>query len=124
MKSPRHTEVPKNGITRSYGVDKETGEDLVVELRPGEIEIRKEPTNVKRLNKNNLVRVVLDAQQIAENMRAPEEVTESEGEVVEILEALAKKIRIADLQECRNPGYELKVQLLQELKKVIQDLKE
>lgn len=118
----RHTPI-SGRLTRSFGTDPDTGEDLVVELREGEVEFRKEPTN-RRLKRNEqLPCQVIKIDEIMGNLKVPVVVEESVGEVGKILERIAAKVPIAQFVEDgeKNLNYAIKVWLLAELKKEIEN---
>ena len=123
MKS-RHTEI-KGKVARSFGVDKETAKDLVVELNAEEgIVIRLEPTD-RRLKRGEVLPAVTIAPAVAfDNYnKAPEEVCSSAQEAESLIEKLCKKIPIAKFMDGapQNIEYRAKVWLLSELNQIIKD---
>ena len=120
---PRHTPIPDKGkLCRSYGMDSETGEDIVVELRKGEIEIRREPTDRKIKRGEKLPNLVLNVQELADNLNSSVDTTEAEVSVQAILDEILLKLPVAKFEEeSGNKGYKVKAWLYQALKEAVSD---
>tara|TARA_R110002110_G_scaffold8326_6_gene41858 strand:- start:260 stop:613 length:354 start_codon:yes stop_codon:yes gene_type:complete len=117
MKS-RHT-LMRGKITRSFGVDEESAEDLVIELSDGQIVVRREPLDRKIKRGERLPSVTLDPGTLLDQQGKPE------AGVQELLVELCSRLPIAKFEEgpADKVDYRAKVWLLAELKQIIEDNK-
>ena len=117
---PRHTTLKKK-LTRSFGV--ESGEDRVVELDDaGYVTFRREPTHRRLKRGEKLPELKLDIEEVMDTLSGP---PVKESELVEILEGIASQVPIAKLEGLtpEKAAYELKVWLIQTMKRTIENAK-
>ncbi len=113
----RHTSI-SGKLSRSFGQDPETQEDWVVELRPGDVEFRREPTH-RRIGRNEeLPRLVLKVEDVMQSLHKKQDVAPQDHE--SLVDKLIKRLHVADLGIDEDPklAYRIKVALLAELKKL------
>jgi len=110
-------------LTRSYGIDTETGDDLVVELRPGVIELRREPLG-RRLRRNEVLPSnEIDVREAMDKLEA--DAQPDVGQYEKVLAKLHTRICVTDFgQVCpKEIAYKVKSLVASALAEIIQDSK-